>query len=61
MLSEIGSELLVTGFVTLIHRLWDFLHREEIDSSLFPLELAEMSEPEYQHFVERFASHGEEN
>ena len=61
MLTEIGSELLVTGFVTLIHRLWDFLHREEIDLGFFPLELAEMSESEYQQFVERFASHKEDN
>ena len=61
MLTEIGSELLVTGFVTLIHRLWDYLNREEIDNSFFPLELAEMSESEYQQFVERFAVHSEDN
>lgn len=61
MLNEIGSELIVTGFVTLIHRLWDYLNREEIDNSFFPLELAEMSESEYRLFVERFASHLEEN
>lgn len=61
MLTEIGSELLVTGFVTLIHRLWDFLNREKVDLDFFPLELTEMSESEYRQLVERFASHKEDN
>ena len=61
MLNEITSELLVTGFVALIHHLWDFLHREEIDEGFFPVELAEMSEEEYQEFVEQFAGNWEFN
>ena len=61
MLNEIASELIVTGFVTLFHRLWEALNKEEVDDSFFPLELAEMSEEEYQEFVEQFAGNWELN
>ncbi len=61
MLNEIASELIVTGFLALLRRLSDILHREELDDSFFPVELATMSEKEYQEFVERFASHWELN
>jgi|GEM_PF-4132650 hypothetical protein len=61
MLTEIGSELLATGFIALVHRLWDFLHKEQFDEDFFPIELAEMSEQEYRDFVEKFASNGELN
>ena len=61
MLTEIGSELLATGFIALVHRLWDFLHKEQFDEGFFPIELAEMSEQEYQRLVEKFAVHSEDN
>jgi hypothetical protein len=61
MLTEIGSELIVVGFVKLVHRLWDFLNKEQLDEGFFPIELAGMSTQEYQDLVTRFVPYSEEN
>ncbi len=61
MLTELGSELIVTGFVALIHRLWDLLNREQFSDGFFPLELADMSEKEYQAFVDQYSQNRELN
>ncbi len=59
MIEEIGSELLVTGFVVLIRHLSELIHRTKTEAN-YP-ELLGLSHQDYQQFVERFASHGEWN
>ncbi len=61
MLEELTSELLITGFVALVHRLWEFLNREEFDESFLPIELAEMPEQEYHDFVVKYSGNAELN
>ncbi len=59
MIEEIGSELLVTGFVVLIRHLSELIHRTKTGVD-YP-ELSKLSHQDYRQFVERFASHREDN